>query len=119
MKEVAFIFLGSGVGGALRYSVGLLFAWILPTSCLPFSTLTVNVIGSFLIGILFALPYNSAVFYLGLIGFCGGFTTFSAISGEGVAMLRLGQVWLFVAYATLSVVFGVAAAWLGFSLASK
>lgn len=119
MKEIAFIFLGSGIGGSLRYVVGLLFAWALPTSCLPYSTMTVNVVGSFLIGFLFALPYNSVVFYMGLVGFCGGFTTFSALSGEGVAMLRLGQVWLFVGYASLSVVLGVAAAWGGFLLASK
>lgn len=53
---------------------------------------------------------------MGLVGFCGGFTTFSALSGEGVSMLRAGQVGLFATYVVLSVVLGLAAAWLGFSL---
>lgn len=116
MKEVGLVFLGSGIGGALRYGVGLLFAWLWPAACFPFSTLTVNVLGSFLIGILFAMPYCAGIFFLGLVGFCGGFTTFSALSGEGVSMLRAGQVGLFASYVVFSVVLGVAAAWFGFSL---
>ena len=120
MKEALWVFLGSGIGGALRYAVGLTTAlWGPAFGVFPVATLAVNLAGSFLFGVLFALPYTSATFYLGLVGFCGGFTTFSALSGEGMAMLRAGHWGLFAFYVALSVVLGVAAAWGGFALVSK
>ncbi|MEG0602441.1 MAG: CrcB family protein [Mucinivorans sp.] len=119
MKELALVFLGSGMGGALRYGVGLLCAYLWPMASFPVATMTVNVVGSFVIGTLFALPYHSFVLYMGLIGFCGGFTTFSALSGEGMALIRAGQGLLFALYAASSVILGVCAAWGGFLLASK
>ncbi|MEG2494797.1 MAG: CrcB family protein [Mucinivorans sp.] len=119
MKEVALVFLGSGLGGASRYAMGLLCAYLYPTASFPIATMSVNVAGSFLIGILFALPYHSMVLYMGIVGFCGGFTTFSAISGDGMAMIRAGQWWFFAIYALVTIILGVLATWCGFLLASK
>lgn len=117
MREALWVFLGSGIGGVLRYAVGLMTASLWPAAlCFPVATLSVNVAGSFLFGMLFGLPYSSSTFFFGLVGFCGGFTTFSALSGEGMAMLRAGDWSLFALYVLLSVVLGVAAAWGGFAL---
>lgn len=119
MKEAALVFLGSGLGGALRYGVGSLFAWLFPMLCFPFATLTVNITGSFLIGLFLAQQYAQGIFYLGIIGFCGGFTTFSALSSEGVSMIRAGQYGLFLLYVVLSILLGLLAAWGGFLIGSK
>lgn len=119
MKEVALVFLGSGIGGALRYCVGLLFAWLFPLMCFPWATMTVNLLGSFLIGVFLSMQYSGGLFFVAIIGFCGGFTTFSALSSEGVAMLRAGHWAMFATYFILSIFIGLLAAWLGFSLGTK
>ena len=80
MKELIYIFLGGGTGSVLRYYVQeLLHERIIPYS-FPWATFTVNIFGSFLIGLFYAL---SARFNLSpemrlllTAGFCGGFTTF-------------------------------------------
>lgn len=90
-----FSFLLVGLGGALgsmaRYGVGL----ALPSSGFPYATLAVNVIGCFCIGL--AMPTVSRVEMftpefrlLVVVGFLGGFTTFSAFGNETVALLRPG-----------------------------
>ncbi len=85
------VFLGAGLGGAGRYAMGLLLAqpaW-LP---MPVSTLAVNVLGGFGAGVLFTLlgpvflKSNPAGLFL-MTGLLGGFTTFSAFTAEGVALL--------------------------------
>lgn len=117
MKELLWVFLGSGIGGALRYAVGLMTAALWPSVLtFPLATLSVNVAGSFLFGVLFAQPYSSTTFFMGLVGFCGGFTTFSALAGEGMAMLRAGNWGVFLLYIALSVLLGIGAAWGGFVL---
>ena len=80
----------------------------------PWATLTVNVAGSFLIGLFYAL---SARLHLSeetrlflTTGLCGGFTTFSTFSHENLALLRQGAYGAFALYATLSVATGLAAA---------
>ena len=83
----------------------------------PWATLGVNVAGSFLIGLFYALSAR-----LGLseetrlfltTGLCGGFTTFSTFSHEGLGMLRQGSYLPFLAYVTASVALGVTAALCG------
>ena len=88
-------FLLVGVGGALgsmaRYGMGL----ALPSSGFPYATLAVNVIGCFCIGM--AMPTAARIEALSpelrlliVVGFLGGFTTFSAFGNETVALLRSG-----------------------------
>ena len=79
MKELIYIFLGGGTGSVLRYYVQeLLHERIIPYS-FPWATFTVNIFGSFLIGLFYALStrfnLSPEMRLLLTAGFCGGFTT--------------------------------------------
>jgi CrcB protein len=97
------------LGPAIQRAFGFTF---------PFGTLFINVAGSFILGIVAAtaiegnaLSPNSRAF-LG-IGFCGGFTTFSAFSLETLGLIEGGQIGRAGAYVIASVALSVTAAWLG------
>lgn len=91
-KTLIFIFLGGGLGSVLRFSVQqMLHQRIIPYS-FPWATFTVNILGSFLIGLFYAWSarFNLATEYRVLLttGLCGGFTTFSTFSNDGVILLK-------------------------------
>ena len=97
MKQAgALMLVGTGgfLGSVARYLVGLIFAPLAPG--FPFATLTVNIVGSFLIGFLGELAVSTTLvspearLFL-VTGFCGGFTTFSAYMFEHTALLKDGQ----------------------------
>jgi CrcB protein len=84
------VFVGGAIGSVLRWTFGLALNPILPN--LPLGTLAVNLIGGFVIGAAIAffdhfhqLPPEWRLFVI--TGLCGGFTTFSAFSGETVNLL--------------------------------
>ena len=79
------VFLGGGFGSVCRYAISLVMARA--GSPLPWATLCVNVCGCLLIGV-FAqiLARDSALRALFIAGFCGGFTTFSTLSLECLAL---------------------------------
>jgi CrcB protein len=86
----------------------------------PYGTLSVNILGCFLIGLVFALSDRGGLsqdwrLFLAT-GICGGFTTFSAFSNETLALLRDGQFLYAGLYVTLSVVLGLLATFFGYSL---
>jgi fluoride exporter len=77
------------------------------TSLFPYGTFTVNVLGSCLLGIVFAAtikkPVESEVWRLLLgVGFCGGFTTFSTFALENIQLLQQKNFTEFILYASLS-----------------
>ena len=120
MKAILYVAAGSGLGGLLRYGVQTLMQIFYP-SAFPFATLLVNVAGSFLIGLFFAVaekghfPVMETRLFL-MTGLCGGFTTFSAFSVENIALLRTGQ-WLYAGlYITGSVGLGLVATYMGMHL---
>ena len=109
------IALGGAAGTLARFGIGALLA---PSSArFPVATLLVNVSGSFAIGWLAgggSLLATAPTTRLALtVGFCGGFTTFSAFSLETVALLERGEAGRAALYAVLSVLLSVAAAALG------
>lgn len=119
IKNVVVVGAGSFLGGAARYLVSLAMKGV--SKGFPWATFAVNVIGCFLIGLLWGLfsrggneGSNWAMFLI--VGFCGGFTTFSTFSKEALVMLQGGNVWGFAAYVALSVVVGVALVALGYNL---
>ncbi|OJX78226.1 MULTISPECIES: fluoride efflux transporter CrcB [Alphaproteobacteria] len=107
------VFLGAGVGGALRHGVNvavLRLGW----TAFPASTLAVNVIGSFLMGVIveyFALkahlPQHWRLFLT--TGILGGFTTFSAFALEAALLYERGRPALAAAYVLASVILSITA----------
>jgi fluoride exporter len=119
MKLILAIGTGSFIGGVFRYLVSrLIQAKFLVI--FPFGTLTVNIIGCFLIGIVYGFSDRgnlSQEWRLFLAtGLLGGFTTFSAFSNETIGMLRDGQLGYAGAYVALSVIVGLAATFIGISI---
>lgn len=118
----ALILVGTGgfLGSVARYTVALMLAPV--AAWFPFSTLSVNIIGSFLIGLLSELAVSTTLvspearLFL-VTGFCGGFTTFSAYMFEHASLLRDGQVFYAGIYLAGSITGGIAAFYLGTILA--
>lgn len=117
MNPFLTVFLGGGLGSALRYGVQVLLHERIVDYQFPWATFAVNLVGSFLIGLFYAL---SAKFNLPAdarllltAGFCGGFTTFSTFSNDAMALLQRGDWLTFGIYTTLSVILGIAACLLG------
>ncbi|MBX7045854.1 MAG: fluoride efflux transporter CrcB [Ignavibacteria bacterium] len=123
MKEVLLVFIGGGIGSAMRYLIGKSFTgWI--HNPFPYSTFIVNIIGCFLIGIFLTLPEKFDWFTIEYrlflaTGICGGFTTFSTFSYENYALLKEGDYVYFLLYTILSFSLGLAATFLGMYLTKK
>ena len=119
MKTFLLVGFGGFIGSYLRYIISVQIQQKLLSS-FPFGTFTVNIIGCFIIGVLYALStrYNLAPEYRLLLatGFCGGFTTFSSFSIEGIVLLQDAQFLYGFLYAGLSLIVGFFAAWLGLAL---
>jgi fluoride exporter len=119
MKILMAIGTGSFIGGMLRYLIAEFVQTRYLTS-FPIGTLTVNIIGCFIIGIVFGLADKGNLtqewrLFLAT-GLLGGFTTFSAFSIETFGMLRDGQFWSASAYIFLSVILGLFVAFIGISI---
>jgi CrcB protein len=114
------VFLGAGIGGALRHGVNLGAARLFGFG-FPFGTLIVNVVGSLLMG-LFAgyFAYRTGVpqhFRLFLTtGILGGFTTFSAFSLDAALLVERHAYGLAAAYVAASVAVSLAALFAGLAL---
>ena len=119
MKLVLIIGTGSFLGGSFRYLLSQ-FVQGRFLSSYPYGTFTVNIIGCFIIGLVFALSgkYNlSPEWRLFLAtGICGGFTTFSSFSFETMAMIREGQYLYSFLYIGSSIFLGLIAVYLGMTL---
>ena len=117
--KMLLVAVGSGLGGVLRYLVP---CWIGAAKGFPWATLTVNVVGSLLIGLLSGLLARhggssvEAVRCFAVVGFCGGFTTFSTFSNETFRLMEDGQWWLASAYVGTSAAAGLGAVALGWWL---
>jgi CrcB protein len=113
MGSYLLVFLGGGIGAALRHGVNRASLALLGPA-FPYGTLLVNVAGSALMGALAAWfagragAGDSARLFLGT-GVLGGFTTFSAFSLDAVALWERGQAGASLAYVAASVLLSVAA----------
>jgi CrcB protein len=106
---------GGALGSVLRYGCS---KW-LNGPAFPYGTFAVNIAGGFLIGVLWALFANEAgeeKRLLFITGFCGGFTTFSAFSIEGLQLLQQSKFTTFFLYTFATIIFGIAATYTGFKL---
>jgi CrcB protein len=116
---------GSALGGVARYWCSGLIAHRIGET-FPWGTLTVNVAGSFAIGLFAALVEPDGRFFISpaarqfiMIGIFGGFTTFSAFSVQTLTLMREGEVLRAGMNVALSVFLCLVAVWLGYLLASS
>ena len=108
-----------GAGAAARFALGA----VLGPRAFPFATLTVNVLGSFGLGLVTALAVthgraSDPVVVALTAGFFGAFTTFSTFSLETLRLLQSGRVAAAIGYVAASVALGLLAATLGYLLAA-
>ena len=85
----------------------------------PVAIITVNVVGSFLMGVFVVLAAQRGLTHLSpfvMTGLLGGFTTFSSFGFETYALADGGEPWRALGNVTLQVVLGLAAVWIGASL---
>ncbi len=117
--NILYVFLGGGVGSVLRYLVSLVWKHCqdccscCASTAFPWPTLVVNVLGCFLIGLFYQFSsvwgLSPSARLLLTTGLCGGFTTFSTFSYEGLTLLRSGLYGTFVLYFLLSLLLGLVA----------
>jgi fluoride exporter len=116
MLNILAIFIGGGLGSIVRYGISILLRMY--SMDFPFATLTVNIIGSIILGFTIALFWKEAQFHNTVklaitVGFCGGLTTFSTFSWETFDMIKNGEFLLAVIYTVLSVLVCILAISLG------
>jgi|ERR1700722_10120173 CrcB protein len=114
------VFLGGGVGAALRHGVNIAAARLLGTA-FPYGTLAINVLGSLAMGLIaeyFALkvglPQRWRLFLT--TGVLGGFTTFSAFSLEAALLYERGQIAGAAIYVVASVILSIGALFAGLAI---
>jgi len=118
LKTILLIGFGGFAGSVSRYYVSKLnlFAGFFS---IPLGTLVVNVLGSLIIGFLAGIADKSTVLTLEwrlflMVGFCGGFTTFSTFANENMSLMHNGQFLSMAFYTGLSVFLGFLAVYLGY-----
>jgi len=118
MKQLLLVGLGGFIGSAARYLVSKLNLYWHFLS-IPMGTLTVNILGSFVIGFLVGVSAKSEIISADMrlflmVGVCGGFTTFSSFSNENMMLIQNGQFLTAFMYTGLSILLGFAAVYLGY-----
>ncbi|WP_288948197.1 fluoride efflux transporter CrcB, partial [uncultured Bacteroides sp.] len=108
---------GGGTGSVLRYCMQMMLHERIVPYSFPWTTFTVNILGSFLIGLFYTLStrfnLSTEVRLLLTTGLCGGFTTFSTFSNDGLILIKQGFYGMFALYTLLSIALGVLAAFAG------
>ncbi len=112
-KTLLWVGLGGAGGSMLRYVVNVLVGRIEGVP-FPVATMGVNLVGSFIIGVLFGLSIKGADGWLsqgGMLllatGFCGGFTTFSTFALENISLMQKGQSLIALTYTAISLIGGL------------
>lgn len=121
MIHVLAIGCGGFLGAVARYGVGALAVALLGRG-LPFGTMIVNIVGSFLMGGLievFARVWSPGMMVQAffITGFLGAFTTFSTFSLDAVTLYQRGEIMLAMGYVLLSVILSIMALFAGLYLA--
>ena len=123
MNRYLLVLIGGGAGSLVRYAAGTAIMTRFGGR-FPLGTLVINVTGSFLIGFLMTLlterfKVDPAWRFLLVVGFLGGYTTFSSFEWETYSVVRDGGVWAGMLNIVSSVLLGYVAVWLGSTLARR
>lgn len=119
MIAVLQIALGGAFGAVLRYLTGIGLVRLLGHTTMPLGVLTVNILGSFLMGLFVIAAAQRGLTHLSPLvatGILGGFTTFSAFSLEAVTLYERGALGLAAVYVLANVTLSIAALFLGLAL---
>ena len=122
MKSILIVFIGGGLGSIFRYLINLLIKN--PEGQFPINTFLVNMIGSFLIGLIFGYLNennyinNNIVLFL-VIGFCGGLTTFSSFTYDSYELISFEKFFFLIIYNFLSIIIGIALVYFGLWLSKS
>lgn len=117
-KQILLIGTGGFIGSVARYFVSKLNLYFHFLD-IPIGTLTVNIVGSFVIGFLTGISDKSTILsadlrLLLMVGLCGGFTTFSTFSSENLMLMHSGQFLSVLVYTGVSILFGFTAVYFGY-----
>lgn len=124
IKSTLWVFLGSGLGGSCRFWAAYCIYAIFGKS-FPIGTLIINVTGSFIMGFLYVLILQRFSHLIQLyqplllVGFLGGYTTFSSFSIESLLLIEAGNYHYAILYILLSFAVCLSATWLGLTLARQ
>ena len=119
MKDIFLVGIGGMAGSILRYLISKNISYIYDS--FPIGTFAVNIIGCLLAGILFKyLSLNKDInieygLFL-IVGFCGGFTTFSAFSIDSINLLNENKFLVLFSYTILSSIIGILFCYIGMSI---
>jgi len=122
VKHILLIGTGGFIGSVARYYVSRLnLLWDFLS--IPIGTLLVNIAGCFIIGFLTGISDKSNLLSTDMrlflmVGFCGGFTTFSTFANENLMLLHTGEILSIILYTSLSVILGFLAVYLGYVLSN-
>ena len=121
LRSMLIVAMGGAVGSAMRYLISKIMQDWLP-DVFPFGTFAVNLLGCLVIGILYGLVEqnmlgNNNLKLLLITGLCGGFTTFSTFSHEGLSLVQQGHLSYAVLYVGGSACLGMMMVLIGIKLA--
>jgi len=122
MKQLLIVGCGGFIGSIARFLVQRLnLSWHFLS--IPMGTLSVNVLGSLLIGFIIGISGKSEIISPGLrlflmVGICGGFTTFSSFTAENLMLMQNGQFASVLVYTGLSIFLGFLAVYFGYVLSN-
>lgn len=119
IREALLVGAGGFAGSMLRYIISAVMIGASASHFMPWGTLTVNASGLLLIGVFLAVAGQGNWYFLLIAGFCGGYTTFSALSAELLNMVRAGSNLQAAVYIAASVMICVAAVWIGVTFGQK
>ena len=119
LQQIGLVAIGGGIGASLRYAIS---SWITYES-FPIATISVNIVGSFILGIIAlgisqSLISTELALFLG-VGIIGSFTTMSAFSVETIEMLQDGNISSASIYIVLTFTLCPILAWLGWLVGEK
>ena len=126
MKQLLLVGVGGAIGSVARYLVGIAIIRVMGVA-FPFNTLFVNVVGSFIMGVVIAVlvkfdppqTYVTDVRLFVAVGLLGGFTTFSSFSADVAALWERGSYAECALYMAASVALSVVALFFGLYLVRR
>lgn len=121
MTNILLVGIGGFAGSICRYLTGLLSQKLFSAPFLPYGTLSVNIAGCLLIGLFGGLSETKAYLTpelraLIMVGFLGGFTTFSTFGLDLFTLARSNQIIPLILNIMIHLILGISAVWLGFSI---